>query len=695
MANKRTNVLVYSGNGSTVESVRHCMWSLRRLLSPNYAVIPVDGNAIIKEPWTASCALLVIPGGADLGYCRTLNGEGNRRIMQYVNRGGNYLGFCAGGYYACKRCEFEVGDKKMEVVGERELAFYPGTCRGLAFPGFVYHSEAGTRAVELKVNKEALMGGGGAVPESFRSYYNGGGVFVDADKFKDRGVETLASYTGKLHVDSGEGAAAVVYRKIGEGNVILTGPHPEFAAVNLSKGEDIPGYDKIVDALAEDDKQRTDFLKACLIKLGLQVNQEAQAVPSLSRLHLTSSNPSDVAELVSSWSDIITLEKGEEYIKGENDTFHLEKPSSWSMSTITKAVTSIIPGTSGGEEEKNSEPTDGDTADRILDYDAITKRLVPHESDRPASKETPYWNHDAFFSNLAHYQSTTRDTDRAFGHYLLYGEVVTSTNTILEKNPKLLALLPSGFTATATTQIAGRGRGSNVWVSPPGSLMYSTVLRHSVALSQSAPVVFIQYLAALATVQGVHAYDAGYSALPVRLKWPNDIYALDPNTPAFKTNSATPGPADFAKIGGVLVNSSYQGSSYTLVAGVGVNVANAAPTTSLDALARAKGLPPFRAEKLLASILTRFEALYREFCRDGWSKGIEETYYRYWLHKDQVVTLEQEGGVKARVQGITRDWGLLVAEELGWEDRPTGKVWALQSDSNSFDFFKGLLRKKV
>lgn len=463
-----------------------------------------------------------------------------------------------------------------------------------------------------------------------------------------------------------------------------------FAAVNLNKGEDIPGYDKVVDALADDDKQRTDFLKACLIKLGLQVNQEAQAVPSLSRLHLTSSNPQDVAELVSSWSDIITLEKGEEHIKGENDTFHLEKPSSWSMSTLTKAVTSIIPGTSGGEDDK----TDGDTADRILDYDAVIKRLVAHESDRPSSKDTPYWNHDAFFSNLSHYHATARDTDRTFGAFLLYGEVVTSTNTILEKNPTLLNRLPNGLTATATTQIAGRGRGSNVWVSPPGSFMYSTVLRHSVALSQSAPVVFVQYLAALATVQGVHAYDAGYAALPVRLKWPNDIYALDPAAPAFAAGDSK-NPSDFAKIGGVLVNSSYQGSEYTLVAGVGVNVANAAPTTSLDALARAKGLPPFRAERLLASILARFEALYREFCREGWSKGLEETYYRYWLHKDQIVTLEQEGGVRARVQGITRDWGLLVAEELGWEDRRTGKVWALQSDSNSFDFFKGLLRKKV
>jgi biotin--protein ligase len=68
---------------------------------------------------------------------------------------------------------------------------------------------------------------GGAVPASFRSYYNGGGVFVDAEKYEDRGVQVLASYTERLHVDSGEGAAAVVYRKVGEGSVVLTGPHPE------------------------------------------------------------------------------------------------------------------------------------------------------------------------------------------------------------------------------------------------------------------------------------------------------------------------------------------------------------------------------------------------------------------------------------------------------------------------------------
>lgn len=113
----------------------------------------------------------------------------------------------------------------MEVVGDRELGFFPGTCRGLAFPGFVYHSEAGARATELKVNKSALPDAAGKLPDGFRSYYNGGGVFVDAETLQDRGVEVLASYTDALHVDGG--SAAIIYRKVGEGGVILTSPHPE------------------------------------------------------------------------------------------------------------------------------------------------------------------------------------------------------------------------------------------------------------------------------------------------------------------------------------------------------------------------------------------------------------------------------------------------------------------------------------
>lgn len=363
------------------------------------------------------------------------------------------------------------------------------------------------------------------------------------------------------------------------------------------------------------------------------------------------------------------------------------------MDKLTKAVTAVLPAVSTGEKmeaEKTDEEDETATGDKIIDYDRVIKKVIMHERELPSGRETPCFNHHGYYANLAHYHSKCANSEPEFGKHLLYGEVVTSTNTLLEKNPKLLRHLPPGFTATATTQIAGRGRGSNVWVAPPGALMFSTVLRHPIMLTQSAPVIFIQYLAALAIVRGIRSYAPGYDVLPVKLKWPNDVYALDPTSSGNGKNKA-----DFVKIGGILVNSSYAGSDYTLVTGIGINVANAAPTTSLNALAAKAGLKAFQMERLLAGILASFEEVYRRFCSKGWDRELEGEYYDSWLHTDQIVTLEVEGGIRARIKGITRDWGLLLAEELGWDDRSTGKIWQLQSDSNSFDFFKGLVKRKV
>lgn len=68
-------------------------------------------------------------------------------------------------------------------------------------------------------------------------------------------------------------------------------------------------------------------------------------------------------------------------------------------------------------------------------------------------------------------------------------------------------------------------------MSPSGSLIFSTVVRHPVEKIQSSPIVFIQYLAAMAVVKGIKSYDRGYDKLPVKLKWPNDVctytYTLD------------------------------------------------------------------------------------------------------------------------------------------------------------------------
>lgn len=225
--------------------------------------------------------------------------------------------------------------------------------------------------------------------------------------------------------------------------------------------------------------------------------------------------------------------------------------------------------------------------------------------------------------------------------------------------------------------------------------MFSLVIRHPVALTAQAPVIFLQYLAALAIVQGIKTYDVGYKNLPIKLKWPNDICkrpkAVEISSD-LKQDALDPSSKAYVKIGGILVNSHYNSSEFLSVIGVGLNTTNAAPTTSLNAL---QPPAPFTVERLLARTLTTFSTLYNGFLQTGFNKGLEELYYSHWLHSDQIVTLETEGGARARIKGITSDWGLLVAEELGWEDRPTGKKWQLQSDSNSFDFFKGLVKRKA
>jgi len=60
--------------------------------------------------------------------------------------------------------------------------------------------------------------------------------------------------------------------------------------------------------------------------------------------------------------------------------------------------------------------------------------------------------------------------------------------------------------------------------------------------------------------------------------------------------------------------------------------------------------------------------------------------------------LEMEGGARARVKGITLEHGLLRAEEVtgeGDDEKKSGRVFTLQSDGNSFDFFNGLLKVKT
>ncbi len=173
-------------------------------------VSSIQSKQLIRSDWEEETDLLIMPGGRDVPFDIKLRGEGNRRIRQFIEQGGAYLGICAGAYYGCKKVEFDVG-QPLEVQGVRELVFFPGVASGPAFgPGtFRYGTEWGTKAALISYQNDSL-----------RTYFNGGCTFVDAEAHTH--VDILSRY---LEIE-GE-PPAIIKLGIGKGNVILSGVHFE------------------------------------------------------------------------------------------------------------------------------------------------------------------------------------------------------------------------------------------------------------------------------------------------------------------------------------------------------------------------------------------------------------------------------------------------------------------------------------
>lgn len=628
----------------------------------------MDSRTLKKEPWAGKTSLLVLPGGADLPMCKELNGEGNAAIRDFVRRGGAFLGFCAGGYYASARCEFAKGDPLMEVSGSRDLRFFPGTARGPAFAGFDYGSEKGAQVAKVAVNSAAL---GADIDYSYH-YYNGGAVFVDADQYDK--VTVLGQYVDELSCDPGTCQAAAVLCQVGSGRAILTGTHPEFVPEIMKLDHDDDEYMELVRQLQESNESRQLFLRSCLRLLGLRVNDNEVVRPRITPLNLCSPIPHKVDELMAQIVADVGL-SSQNLLEGTADSFRIHSED-YSLAH---------------QLDKQEEYEDPDTA---------IKELIVYRSTLPDRKATPYFDIRQYFRLLQQNHGQIDLSGKA-GSILLYGEVITSTSSILDKNFNILKHLPTGLVAAANVQVSGRGRGGNIWINPPGvcasSLVYEIPLVY-----KHAPVVFVQYLTSLAVVEAITTMGEGYDELPIRIKWPNDIYAIKPEFfgQQFDANEHEP---TYVKIGGILVNTNVIDGNYKTIIGTGVNLSNAHPTTSINSTinllneVRVKRgqnrLEPISTEMYLAKYMYCMEKLFRLFLNQGF-KPLLPMYYKHWLHSNQIVHLQDHGNTRAKLTGITHDWGMLVAEEVDRYDKPTGAKFQLQPDGNSFDMFKGLISKK-
>ncbi|BEI87350.1 uncharacterized protein CcaverHIS019_0100680 [Cutaneotrichosporon cavernicola] len=712
-------VLVYSGPGVSPLSLSHTLLTLSLHLLPHYTVQPVSASLLSSEPWEEHCALLVIPGGRDLPYVEelSLKTKATTRIADYVRDGGRYLGLCAGAYFASAEVRFDVGGTK-EVTGKRALAFFPGTCAGPTHAGFDYGSESGAKAVSLIARDKVLD----------LIYYNGGGHFIMPAPLP--GVQVVARYAEPPSPDA-DIAAVQITR--GKGKALLLSVHPEYPL------EDPPARDaisKLPDPPTEEvvevaEKGRVEWFADLLAGLGLHIpSREEERAGEEEHLLLHPTHPSPIF--------VLSHPKLPQVAAGVLDAKNIQaklKPTSEDSKTLrdgndeveVRSVDAVPDVASFLAKRRLTEPEyppaigelslgDSTPAAKAPDMHSLTKTLLLPGAKEYNASWTPLFNFDTYWTELdAARKRSGRATGimregpsgsrPALGDLMLYGEAVTSTQTMLDRNPVLLAGLPSPLSFLASFQLSGRGRGSNAWLSPAGCLQWSMLL--TLPASMVSKMVLIQYLTALAVAEAVDED----GRLGVRIKWPNDIYAQAEGIGGTEIGSGKKG---IVKIGGILVNTNFINGQWRIVVGTGLNVLNALPTTSLSQLhdllteraARSgstKALPPPPTmEGTLARIMNAFEAKWVQFVEAGSFQPFMAEYHARWLHSNQEVTLTTvTPHQRLRIVGITPDYGLMrcvpVTASSSIFGREVGNTEyvELQPDGNSFDLMAGMIKKKV
>lgn len=203
-----------------------------------------------------------------------------------------------------------------------------------------------------------------------------------------------------------------------------------------------------------------------------------------------------------------------------------------------------------------------------------------------------------------------------------------------------------GTLVWARSQTAGKGRRGRGWISPPGNLYLSLVLRPKAPVARVPEIAFVAALA---------AGDAIAALLPpsseMKLKWPNDILVGG------------------KKAAGLLLEA---GAGGYLVLGVGINVASYPegldlPATSLNA----EGATGVGVGEALEGFCRAFTVWYGRWRHDGFGV-IREAWLAGAAGVGQTIRVRLESESLTGVfLGLDRDGALRLGDGAGNERRIT------------------------
>jgi BirA family biotin operon repressor/biotin-[acetyl-CoA-carboxylase] ligase len=223
---------------------------------------------------------------------------------------------------------------------------------------------------------------------------------------------------------------------------------------------------------------------------------------------------------------------------------------------------------------------------------------------------------------------------------------------------------PDGTIVWADEQTAGRGRRGRRWLSPPGNLYLSLVLRPEGAPARAAQLGFVAALglgdALRPLVLGKTLAALGGPALNLRYKWPNDLLA------------------NGRKLAGILLESETSAKDRVdfVVLGIGVNIISAPadvefPATSLVA----EGVAGVTPADVLEGFARHFAGWARRWRAEGfaplrlaWLEGASGLGERVRVRLDHDTLF-------GRFQGLDDDGALVLDAADGRRRIAAGEVF--------------------
>lgn len=221
----------------------------------------------------------------------------------------------------------------------------------------------------------------------------------------------------------------------------------------------------------------------------------------------------------------------------------------------------------------------------------------------------------------------------------IYRDEVGSTMDLVRELADLGA--PEGTVVIAGRQTRGRGRRGRGWESPLGGAWFSLLLRPSVELCRSG---CISVLLAVAIARALREQ----YALPVSVKWPNDLFL------------------ERKKLGGMLIELSTVGERIEwLIAGIGINVNNSLPReTRIPSISLSSALAhPIELEEFFSVTLMVIARSYLRFLKEGF-EPIRQKWAELSALHEGIWVQKGEERFEAHVRGLS-DLGKLIVERAG------------------------------